>query len=65
MVHAIMPTETLSRTEVQRELYECYSQYYGSWVKNVQGFFSRNRLERQMYRHMAGQSVLKRLRELV
>jgi anaerobic magnesium-protoporphyrin IX monomethyl ester cyclase len=31
MVHAIMPTETLSRMEVQEELYLCYRSFYGSW----------------------------------
>lgn len=28
MVHAVMPTETLSRKEVQEELYECYRHFY-------------------------------------
>jgi anaerobic magnesium-protoporphyrin IX monomethyl ester cyclase len=65
MVHAIMPTETLSRNDVQSELFQCYQRAYGSTVKNIQGFFSRNKLERTMYRHMASQSVLKRLKELI
>ncbi len=30
MLHAIMPTETLSRKEVQEELHECYRHFYGS-----------------------------------
>jgi anaerobic magnesium-protoporphyrin IX monomethyl ester cyclase len=65
MVHAIMPTETLSRSQVQAELYQCYRSAYGSLGQNIRGFFSRNKLERTMYRHMAGQSVLRRLRELI
>jgi anaerobic magnesium-protoporphyrin IX monomethyl ester cyclase len=65
MVHAIMPTETLTRSQVQEELFKCYRRTYGSTVKNIQGFFSRNKLERTMYRHMASQSVLRRLKELI
>jgi anaerobic magnesium-protoporphyrin IX monomethyl ester cyclase len=65
MVHAIMPTETLTRNEVQGELYKCYKRQYGNWGRNLGGLFSRNKLERTMYRHMAGQSVLRRLRSLV
>ncbi|MCK5415599.1 MAG: cobalamin-dependent protein [Thermoplasmata archaeon] len=65
MVHAIMPTETLTRNEVQGELYKCYKRQYGNWGRNIGGLFSSNKLERTMYRHMAGQSVLRRLRGLV
>lgn len=65
MVHAIMPTETLSRSEVQSELYACYKRQYGSLSRNIQGFFSRNKLERTMYRHMASQRVLRNLRDLI
>ena len=65
MVHAIMPTETLTRNQVQGELYECYRRQYSNVPRNIRGFFSRNKLERTMYRHMASQRVLKRLRDLV
>ena len=65
MVHAIMPTETLTRNEVQGELYRCYKGQYGNWGKNIKGLFSKNELERTLYRHMAGQGVLRRLRDLV
>jgi len=60
-----MPTETLTRNEVQGELYRCYKRQYGNWGRNIGGLFSSNKLERTMYRHMAGQSVLRRLRSLV
>lgn len=30
MIRAVMPTETLSRQEVQQELYDCYRSFYGS-----------------------------------
>ena len=42
MIHAIMPTETLSRKDVQEELYQCYRSFYGSWRRRLQGIFSRN-----------------------
>jgi len=65
MVHAIMPTETLSREEVQHELYLCYRSFFGSWGRRVQGIFSRNAIKRRVYRYMARQSVLRQLKDLV
>ncbi|MFB0502777.1 MAG: cobalamin-binding protein, partial [Candidatus Bathyarchaeia archaeon] len=64
MIHAIMPTETLSRQEVQRELYECYRSFYGSLRRRVAGLFSPNRLKRRTYRYLASQGLLKALRDL-
>jgi len=65
MVHAIMPTETLSREEVQEELYKCYRDFYGSWSRRLKGIFSANKLKRRTYRYMARQSLLQQLRSLV
>jgi anaerobic magnesium-protoporphyrin IX monomethyl ester cyclase len=65
MTHAIMPTETLTRREVQEELYRCYRFYYGSVTKGIAGVFSKNKLKRTVYRHMAGQRVLSGLRRLI
>ena len=65
MAHAIMPTETMTRDEVQRELYNCYKAFYGSYAKGVAGVFSTKKLKRIMYRHMASQHVLKKLRDLI
>ncbi|MCK4457345.1 MAG: cobalamin-binding protein, partial [Thermoplasmata archaeon] len=65
MVHAIMPTESLSRDEVQQELYGCYRAFYGSLPRNIAGLFSKNKLKRRAYRHMAGKSVLRNLRRLI
>ncbi len=65
MAHAIMPTETLSKDEVQRELYYCYKAFYGSYRKNISGIFSKKKLKRTLYRHMASQHVLKKLRDLI
>lgn len=64
MVHAIMPTETLSRKEVQEELYLCYRSFYGSWKRRFQGIFSRNELRRRVYWYMAGRGILGQLKTL-
>ena len=65
MTHAIMPTERLTRAEVQRELYRCYRHFYGSIARGIAGLFSKNRIKRRAYRHMAKKSVLKNLRRLL
>ncbi len=62
MVHAIMPTEKLSREEVQEELYKCYRGFYGSWKRRITGLFSTNALKRRTYRYLMRQGVLKALR---
>jgi anaerobic magnesium-protoporphyrin IX monomethyl ester cyclase len=64
MVHAIMPTETLRRQQVQEELYRCYRSFYGSLPRNIAGLFSKNEIKKRCYRHMAGKSVLRNLRRL-
>ena len=65
MAHAIMPTEALSRKEVQEELWLCYQTFFGSMRKNIAGVLSKNKLKRTMYRHMAGQFVLGKFRRLI
>ena len=65
MAHAIMPTETLNIKEVQDELWQCYNHFYGSYRRNIAGVFSTNKLKRTLYRPMAGQHVLTKLRRLV
>jgi len=65
MAHAIMPTETLTRKEVQEELWKCYQVFYGSYRKGIAGIFSKNKLKRTIYRHMAGQHVLTKFRGLI
>jgi anaerobic magnesium-protoporphyrin IX monomethyl ester cyclase len=62
MVHPIMPTEALSREELQMELVDCYRSFYGSWPRRFRGIFSSNKLKRKTYRFMAGQSVLSQLK---
>lgn len=64
MVHAVMPTETLSRQEVQEELYGCYRSFYGSLGRRVKSLFSPNALKRRTYRHLASQGLLGALRDL-
>jgi anaerobic magnesium-protoporphyrin IX monomethyl ester cyclase len=65
MTHAIMPTETLTRKEIQEELWRCYQSFYGSVSKNLASVLSTNKLKRTLYRHMAGQFVLEKLRRLI
>jgi anaerobic magnesium-protoporphyrin IX monomethyl ester cyclase len=65
MTHAIMPTETLTRKEVQEELWRCYQTFYGSLTRGITGVLSKNKLKRTMYQHMAGQYVLEKLRRLI
>jgi anaerobic magnesium-protoporphyrin IX monomethyl ester cyclase len=62
MVHAIMPTETLTRDELQEELVNCYRTFYGSWTRRFHGIFSSNPLKRKTYRYMASQSVITQLK---
>ncbi|MHA2086050.1 MAG: B12-binding domain-containing radical SAM protein, partial [Candidatus Thorarchaeota archaeon] len=62
MIHAVMPTEHLSREEVQEELYRCYRGFYGSMKRRVTGVFSSNETKRRTYRYMARQGVIQALR---
>jgi anaerobic magnesium-protoporphyrin IX monomethyl ester cyclase len=64
MTHAIMPTEHLSRLQVQEELYKCYRSFYGSFSRRFKGMFSTNALKRLTYRHLAGQGLMKELKDL-
>ncbi len=65
MVHAIMPTESLTRQQVQEELFKCYRMFYGSITRGLSGIFSKNMIKRRAYRHMARKSVLRNLRRLL
>jgi len=65
MAHAIMPTEMLTRKEVQEELWKCYNFFWGSYKRNISGLFSKNKLKRKLYHHMAGQHVLRKFRRLI
>lgn len=64
MIHAIMPTETLTTHEVQEELYGCYRDFYGSWSRRLGGLFTRNTPKRKVFWHMARSSVMQQFREL-
>jgi anaerobic magnesium-protoporphyrin IX monomethyl ester cyclase len=64
MVHAIMPTETLSRSDVQEELYGCYRGFYGSWGRRFRGLFSPNEMTRKINWFMATGGVMRQLRDL-
>jgi len=64
MVHAIMPTETLSTKEVQEELYNCYRNFYGSFERRISGLLSGNKMKRRIYWYMAFRGILKQFKEL-
>jgi anaerobic magnesium-protoporphyrin IX monomethyl ester cyclase len=64
MIHAIMPTETLTRKDVQEELYKCYRSFYGSWGRRLKGTFSRNKLKRRIYWYMLKQGIIGQLKTL-
>jgi anaerobic magnesium-protoporphyrin IX monomethyl ester cyclase len=64
MVHAIMPTETLSTREVQEELYECYRSFYGSWSRRLRGIFGSNEMKRRIFRYMARRGIIQQLEDL-
>ena len=64
MIHAIMPTETLSPQDVQEELYECYRSFYGSWSRRLNALFSSNQLKRRVFWHMARSGVLEKVKSL-
>ncbi len=65
MIHAVMPTETLSTTEVQEELYRCYRSFYGKFSRRIKGVFASNQFRRRTYRYMASQGILMQLRDLI
>ena len=64
MIHAIMPTETLSTRQVQEELYGCYRDYYGSWSRRFRGLLSSNPMKRRTYRHMVGWGLLGKIKSM-
>lgn len=64
MIHAIMPTETLSPHDVQEELYGCYRDFYGSWSRRLGALLSSNQLKRKVFWHMARSGVLEKVKSL-
>jgi anaerobic magnesium-protoporphyrin IX monomethyl ester cyclase len=64
IVHAVMPTECLTREEVQEELYLCYESFFGSWDRRFRGVGSRNPVTRRTYAYLAKQTLLMQLKSL-
>ena len=64
MIHAIMPTETLSVNEVQEQLYGCYRDFYGSWSRRFGGILSKNVLKRKVFWHMLRSGVMGKVKSL-
>ena len=64
MIHAIMPTETLSRNEVQEELHRCYNDFFGNWSRRYRGITSDNLYVRRTYQYLAKQAIITKLQNL-
>ncbi|NIU85346.1 MAG: cobalamin-binding protein, partial [Candidatus Thorarchaeota archaeon] len=64
MINAIMSSESMSRPELQEELYKCYRSFYGSWSRRFNGLFSSNSLKRRIYWYMLGYGILNQLRKI-
>ena len=64
MIHAIMPTQTLSTNQIQQELYGCYRDFYGSWSRRLGGLFASNQMKRRTFRHMATWGVVGKIKSL-
>jgi anaerobic magnesium-protoporphyrin IX monomethyl ester cyclase len=64
MIHAIMPTETLSTNQVQEELYGCYRDFYGSWNRRIHGLFSNSPMKRRTFWHMAMSGVMGKVKSM-
>jgi anaerobic magnesium-protoporphyrin IX monomethyl ester cyclase len=65
MIHAVMPTETLTTQEVQEELFLCYRGFFGKLSRQIGGVLSSNQFKRKTYRYMASQQLLRQLRGLI
>lgn len=64
MIHAIMPTETLSASEVQEELYSCYRDFYGPLSRRLGGLLFGSKLKRKVFWHMARNGILEKIKSL-
>ena len=65
MIHAIMPTKHLTREEVQKELIDCYRNFFGPWNRRYTRLFSKNAIMRRTYQYLARQAILTNLRSLI
>lgn len=65
MIHAIMPTQYLTRQQVQQELINCYRGYFGSWGRRYRGLFAANPITRRTYQYLARQAIMIGLRSLL
>ncbi|MFX1510763.1 MAG: B12-binding domain-containing radical SAM protein [Promethearchaeota archaeon] len=64
MVHATMPTEHLTREQVQKELFATYRRFYG-WRRRIAGTLAINEVKRSYYRHMMWKGFLGTLKGLI
>lgn len=63
MIHAIMPTEHLTRKRIQQELFRCYRKFYG-WRRRFKGVLWGNKIKKTYYRHMMWKGFLNTLKGL-
>jgi anaerobic magnesium-protoporphyrin IX monomethyl ester cyclase len=64
MIHAIMPTEHLTREQVQKELFATYRAFYG-WRRRIGGTLSINEVKCAYYRHMMWKGFLGTIKGLI
>ena len=64
MVHAVMPNTSLTKKEVQEELYHCYRSFFGSWRRRVAELFSTKSLKSKLYQYMASQGIVNQVSNL-
>ena len=57
MIHATMPTEHLTRQEVQKELYKTYRAFY-NWSRRIRGTLASNKVKKRYFRHMMWKGFL-------
>ena len=64
MVHATMPTEHLTREEVQKELWECYNSFFTNLPRLYKGITSDNPVTKRTYGYLARQNILANLKDI-
>ena len=65
MVHAILPTDHLTREKVQKELYECYNNFFTKLPRLYKGITSDNPITKRTYSYLTRQNILANLKDLL
>lgn len=64
MIHATMPTEHLTREEVQKKLWECYNRFFTNLPRLYKGITSDNPITKRTYGYLARQNILANLKDI-